>query len=172
MSKIAAFIDFQGTLGGDGVDDIKNLDLYPFSIEAIRLLNLNNILVIGITNQSHISKGQLSMEDYLHKLQELERELLAHGAHFDKVYCCPHTDKDRCKCRKPLTGMIDKAQQEFSIDINKSYIIGDMGMSDMILAKTIGAKGILVLTGVGKGSLNEYRYTWKMLKRVILRRMY
>lgn len=34
-------------------------------------------------------------------------------------------------------------------------------MTDMVLAKNIGAKGILVLTGVGKGSRNEYRHTWK-----------
>ena len=58
MSKIAAFIDFQGTLGGGGVDDIKSLNFYPFSIEAIKKLNDCGILVIGITNQSHISKGR------------------------------------------------------------------------------------------------------------------
>ena len=51
MQKIAAFIDFQGTLGGNGIDDIRTLDFYPFSVEAIKLLNDNDILVIGITNQ-------------------------------------------------------------------------------------------------------------------------
>ena len=53
------------------------------------------------------------------------------------------------------------AKNDFAIDIKKSYVIGDMGMSDMVLAKNIGAKGVLVLTGVGKGSLNEFRHTWK-----------
>ena len=161
MKKIAAFIDFQGTLGGGGIDDIKSLSFYPFSIEALKLLNDNDILVIGITNQSHISKGELSMEEYLQKLEELKAKLAVHNAHFDEVYCYPHTDKDNCKCRKPLTGMIDIAKNDFKIDISKSYVIGDMGMTDMILAKNIGAKGILVLTGVGKGSLNEFRHTWK-----------
>ena len=161
IAKIVVFVDFQGTLGGDGVDDIKSLEFYPFSVEAIKLLNTNDILVIGITNQSHISKGELSMEEYLKKLEELKVELKVHNAYFDEVYCCPHTEKDKCKCKKPLTGMIDKAKIDFPIDISKSYVVGDMGMSDMVLAKNIGAKGILVLTGVGKGSLNEYRYTWK-----------
>lgn len=161
MQKIAIFIDFQGTLGGGGVDDIKSLDFYPFSIEAIKLLNDNDLLVIGITNQSHISKGELSMDEYLQKLEQLKDELVVHNAHFDEVYCCPHTDKDNCKCKKPLTGMIEAATNDFPIDISKSYVIGDMGMSDMVLAKNIGAKGILVLTGVGKGSLNEFRHTWK-----------
>lgn len=57
--------------------------------------------------------------------------------------------------------MIATACEEFEIDLKNAYIIGDMGMSDMVLAETIGAKGILVLTGVGKGSLGEYRHTWQ-----------
>lgn len=161
IEKIAVFVDFQGTLGGGGVDDIKSLEFYPFSVEAIKLLNTNDILVIGITNQSHISKGELSMEEYFEKLEELKEELKVHNAYFDEVYCCPHTEKDNCKCKKPLTGMIDKAKIDFPIDISKSYVVGNMGMSDMLLANNIGAKGVLVLTGAGKDSLNEYRYTWK-----------
>ncbi|PNT94058.1 hypothetical protein CDQ83_11420 [Clostridium thermosuccinogenes] len=159
--KKAAFIDFQGTLGGKGTDGIRSLDFYPFSIEAIKKLNDNDILVIGITNQSHISKGELTWDEYNEKLNSLKEELKNHNAYFDAAYCCPHTNSDNCNCKKPLTGMIDAACKEFEIDVKGSYVIGDMGMSDMILAKNIGTKGILVLTGVEKGSLNEYRHTWK-----------
>lgn len=161
IAKIAAFIDFQGTLGGSGIDDIKPFDFYNFSIEAIKLLNDSNVLVIGITNQSNISRGKLFMNEYMQKVQQLKDELSKHQAHFDAVYCCPHTVKDNCICKKPLTGMIDMAKKDFDIQLNKSYVIGDMGKNDMILAKNIGAKGILVLTGVGKGSLNEFRNTWE-----------
>lgn len=159
--KIAAFIDFQGTLGGGGIDDIKSLDFYPFSIPALKRLNEIGILTIGITNQSHIAKGELTWKQYHEKLDELKKEMARHEAYFDAVYCCPHTELDNCTCRKPLTGMIDEACKEFDIDVKGSYVIGDMGMSDMMLASNIGAKGILVLTGVGKGSLNEFRHTWK-----------
>jgi D-glycero-D-manno-heptose 1,7-bisphosphate phosphatase len=125
------------------------------------LLNTNYILVIGLTNQSHISKGELTMEEFEDGLQYLNEELTNHNAHFDAVYCCPHMNKDKCNCKKPLTGMVDKAKDEFEIDMQKAYVVGDMGMSDMVLARNINAKGILVLTGVGKGSLNEFRDTWK-----------
>ena len=158
---IAAFIDFQGTLGGNGMDDIKSLDFYPFAIEAIKKLNDNDILVIGITNQSRISKGKLTWKEYEEKLQQLKDELANNNAYFDAVFCCPHTDDDNCRCRKPMTGMIEAALKDFNIDIKNSYIIGDMGKSDMVLASKIGAKAILVLSGVGKGSLNEYRHTWE-----------
>ena len=60
--------------------------------------------------------------------------------------------------------MIDFAKKDFEIDIEKSFVIGDMGMSDMILAKNAGAKAILVLTGVGKSSLSNYRHTWQNIE--------
>ena len=159
--KIAAFIDFQGTLGGSGVDDIRSLVLYPFSAEAISKLNNSGILTVGITNQSHISKGKLTWDEYNEKLKALKDELCLSNAHFDAVYCCPHTHSDHCSCKKPLTGMVDTACKDFEIDLKNSYIIGDMGKSDMVLARNVGAKGILVLTGIGKGSLGENRHTWR-----------
>ena len=69
--------------------------------------------------------------------------------------------EDNCECKKPKTGLIDSAKKDFDINVEKSYVVGDMGMNDMTLAKNIGAKGILVLTGAGKGSMNEYRHTWQ-----------
>ncbi|MGI5899491.1 MAG: D-glycero-alpha-D-manno-heptose-1,7-bisphosphate 7-phosphatase [Christensenellales bacterium] len=161
MHNIAAFLDFQGTLGGIGTDDIRSLDFYPFSIEAIKKLNDNGILVIGITNQSHISKGELTWEEYEEKLNQIKDELSKNNAHFDAVYCCPHMKKDNCICKKPNTGMIDSATKDFDISIKNSFVVGDMGMTDMVLAKNIGAKAILVLTGLGKGSMNQFRDTWK-----------
>ena len=158
---IAAFIDLQGTLGGSGTDDIRSLEFYPFAIPTIKKLNDNGILVIGITNQSRISKGYLTIAEYEVKLQQLKDELANHDAHFDAVYCCPHTRADDCDCKKPKTGMINQALQEFNIDVKNSFVIGDMGKTDMVLANKIGAKGILVLTGVGQGSMIEYRSTWK-----------
>jgi len=157
---IAAFIDLQGTLGGSGIDDVRSLEFYPFTIPAIKKLNDHGILVIGITNQSRIGKGYLTMTDYEAKLQQLKDELAHHGAHFDAVYCCPHIHADDCGCKKPKSGMIDQALQDFDIDVKNSFVIGDMGKTDMVLANNIGAKGILVLTGVGYSSMNEYRLAW------------
>ena len=166
--KSTVFMDFQGTLGGKGIDNILSFEFYPFSIEAIKLLNDHNILVIGITNQSHISKGLITMDDYYKKLNELKNEMAVKDAYFDEVYCCPHSHADGCQCKKPLTGMVDAAMMDYEIDIKHSYVIGDMGMTDMILAKNVGAKGILVLTGVGQGSINEYRHTWQDTEAVYI----
>lgn len=157
--KRAVFLDMQGTLGGDGTGDIRDFDFYPFSIEAIKKLNDNGILVIIVTNQSNISRGYLTQQYYDEKVAEIRTLLTEQNAYVDGIYCCPHTREDNCLCKKPLTGLIDAALKEFNIDLKKSFVVGDMG-GDIIVANKIGAKGILVLTGAGQGSIKEFKHTW------------
>lgn len=158
--KKAVFVDMQGTLGGTGLDDISTFEFYPFSINAIKELNKSGILVIVVTNQSNISRGYITQEDFDNKMEMLHKELDENGAYFDGVYCCPHTVEDKCTCKKPLTGLVEKAIKDYDIDLKNSFVVGDMG-GDIILARKIGAKGVLVLTGAGKGSISDFRYTWK-----------
>lgn len=160
MSNKAVFLDLQGTLGGEGTGDITDFEFYIQSIEAIKLLNKNEILAIVVTNQSHIAKGIITMSDFNNKMDVLKTELRNKNAHFDAVYCCPHGREDNCECKKPKTGMLIQAQRDFNIKLTECYVIGDMGASDMIMANATGAKGILVRTGVGEGSLTDFRYTW------------
>ena len=79
------------------------------------------------------------------------------GAYVDDIYYCPHHPdkgfegeieslKIKCDCRKPNTGLIDKAVIEHNIDLSKSYMIGDT-TSDIKLAENAGIKGILLRTG-------------------------
>jgi D-glycero-D-manno-heptose 1,7-bisphosphate phosphatase len=161
MVKQAVFMDLQGTLGGEAVGDIRDFSFFPFSIDAIKLINKNNMLAIIITNQSHISKGYLTIQQYEDYVEKLKSYLKMNNAYIDEIYCCPHDKTDNCTCKKPLPGLIEQAENDFDIDLTSSYIIGDMGCTDMILAKTVGCKSILVRTGVGEGSLNEFRHTWK-----------
>ncbi len=160
MNNKAVFLDLQGTLGGDGLGDVMDFDFFPYSIEAIKLLNKNGILAIVVTNQSHIAKGLLTIHDFNKKIDVLKSELSKSNTHFNAVYCCPHGRYDNCECKKPKVGMLVQAQKDFNINLTESYVIGDMGMSDMIMANKVGAKGILVRTGVGESSLTDFRYTW------------
>ena len=160
MKNRAVFIDLQGTLGGDEEGDVMNFSFYPFAIDAIRLLNDNSILAIVVTNQSRIAKGYLTFEDYEKKIEELNSNLKSSGVHLDGIYCCPHSKEDNCFCKKPMPGLVKQAEIDFNIDLQKSFIIGDMGNSDMAMASNVGAKGVLVKTGAGIGSLTKYRHTW------------
>ena len=64
-----------------------------------------------------------------------------------------------CNCRKPQPGMLLQGAQDFDLDLTKSYMIGDK-ISDVELAKKVGAQGILVLTGYGRGNYEHDREDW------------
>ena len=76
------------------------------------------------------------------------------GAYIDGLYFCPHHPrkgyesevpelKFDCECRKPRSGMLLKAAEEFNIDLNKSYMVGD-GENDIIAGKNAGCKTALI----------------------------
>ena len=157
--KIAVFLDLQGTLGGDARGSIMDFSFYPGAIEAIKKINKHQLLAIIITNQAHIAMGYFTFKEYEARLDELKQELSKEGAYLSAVYCCPHLS-DECSCRKPLPGMIEKALQEFNINISDSYVVGDSGTADMLLARKVGAKGILVRSGSGQRSLTISRHKW------------
>lgn len=159
MSK-ALFWDLQGTLGGDAVASIESFEPYPFSKEALKLAKDNDYTNIVITNQSLISKGTLSLEVYEREINRILDYFNADKTLIDEIFCCPHQKSDNCKCKKPKTGLIQLATDKYGLNIKECFVIGDMGKSDIVMAYNAGCKGILVLTGGGKGSLGEFRHTW------------
>ncbi|HLK56643.1 MAG TPA: HAD-IIIA family hydrolase [Chthonomonadaceae bacterium] len=159
-AKQAVFLDLQGTLGGEGLGDILDFTFYPCALPAVRMLNQNGLLAIVVTNQSHIAKGRFTYNQYEERAAQIQQELIRNGAHLDAIYCCPHRHMDHCACQKPKLGLLMEAQRSFGIALPASYVVGDMGTSDMLMAHAAGCKGILVRTGVGESSLTEYRHTW------------
>jgi histidinol-phosphate phosphatase family protein len=103
-----------------------------------------------VTNQSVIARGRLS-EAGLHEIHAaLSAKLGADGASLDAVYYCPHHPTEgigefrvACACRKPNTGMIDRAAEDLDVDPVRSYVVGDQ-MTDVELARKVGATAILI----------------------------
>ena len=163
MGRGAVFLDLHGTLGavhGEVQGDFPEFTWYPFASEAVRLLNQAGMLAIAVTNQNRIAAGRFTMDDFQVRMRELEQQLGLQGALLDAVCCCPHAPEDNCSCRKPLPGLIDEARKVFEIELAASYVVGDTGSTDILLAKAIGARGVLVRTGWGEPSLGDYRHTW------------
>lgn len=147
----AVFIDRDGTIGGDtSIIYPGAFNLYYFAEEAIRILKETNIKIFAFTNQPGISSGEATEDEFI-------RELSIFG--MDKAYICPHSEEQRCECRKPKPGMLFKAAKEFDLDLSRCVVIGDR-WSDMLAAKKAGTKKVLVLTGAGKESLEKYRNKW------------
>ncbi|MFQ5780765.1 MAG: lipopolysaccharide heptosyltransferase II [Nitrospiria bacterium] len=154
----AVFLDRDGTINEDVgyLDRLQNLSLIPGAAAAIAKLNRKGIPVFLITNQSGVGRGFFT-EKFVGEVHRYLQVLLAkEGASLNGIYYCPHHPETMpCQCRKPSMGMIEKAISEYPIDLSRSYVVGDKSL-DMALAQR-GAKGVLVQTGYGKGTLQELR---------------
>lgn len=160
----AVFIDRDGTLTEEVgyVNHPSRLRLLPRSAEAIRRLNEAGIAAVVATNQAGIARGYFS-EDVMHAVHErLVEQLREAGAHLDGLYVCPHHPTEGvapfradCECRKPKPGMLLRAARDLDLDLSGSSMVGDKA-SDLLVARPVGARAILVLTGYGRGEW-EYR---------------
>lgn len=165
MNRIGIFLDRDGTVNEevDYLSSPLDLHLIPGAAEAIREANESAFKVFIITNQSGIARGILT-EDRLSEIHAaLVSKLAEHHANIDAIYYCPHHPdfgeapyRASCDCRKPATGMIDRAAQRFGIDLGKSFVIGDR-MIDVQTGNNSGATSILVLTGCGRQELELCR---------------
>ncbi|MFD1954408.1 HAD-IIIA family hydrolase [Paenibacillus thailandensis] len=148
----AVFVDRDGTLGGTGhFIHPRDFQLYPSSLEALRLMKESGMRILAFTNQHNISKGKATELDFL-------KEFESYG--FDAAYICPHEPEEGCNCHKPRPGMLLKAASEFNLDLTRCAVIGDVGSTDMLAAAAVGARRVLVETGWGKPSLEKYRDKW------------
>ena len=154
----AVFLDRDGTINEDVgyLSELSHLTLYPWAIDAVRLLNRAGYLVVMVTNQGGIGRGMIRPEFVGELHAEIDRRLAAGGARVDGWYYCPHhpealveTLRAECRCRKPAPGMVLDAARDLGIDITRSWVIGDKWM-DVQLGQRVGGRAILVRTGWGR----------------------
>ena len=116
------------------------------NIKGFEYLSKKNISFILITNQSCIAKNIISEKEF----KELNDYMLKKLKHikFLKTYFCPHNPEDNCKCRKPRTGLIKRAVNEFKLK-NKTYFIGD-SYSDYIAALNSNITPVIIFNSSKK----------------------
>jgi D-glycero-D-manno-heptose 1,7-bisphosphate phosphatase len=151
----AVFLDRDGTVNEEVgyLSDLKELRLIPGAGRAIKRLNDAGLTVVLVTNQSGVARGYFS-ETFVNDTHALlERMLKGEGARLDGIYYCPHHPKAgttrytmACDCRKPGTGLIDRAARDLAIDVKNSYMVGDK-WSDIELGRRAGMHAVLVKSG-------------------------
>jgi D-glycero-D-manno-heptose 1,7-bisphosphate phosphatase len=162
------FMDRDGTLSYEVgyVNHPTRFRLYPFSVDAVRLVNRSGFLAVVVTNQAGVARGYFpeSLIQEIHA--SLRVEMQAGGARLDGIYYCPHHPsvgeppyRRDCDCRKPRPGLLRRAQAELGIDLARSYVVGDR-LGDLELAWAVGAKGVLVRSGYGLGELTYHAPSW------------
>ncbi len=154
----AAFIDRDGTLieEREFLTEEKDIEIFPHTPAAVRLLRELGYLLVVVSNQSGVARGLLTEQRMFEINEEIFRRLDRQDARPDLFFYCPHHPDAavreyavNCQCRKPSPGMIRMAQQVVEIDVQRSVSIGDK-LSDVSLCQQLGGTGILVLTGYGQ----------------------
>lgn len=157
----AVFLDRDGTICEEVgyLNHISRFRMFPFAAAALRRLNDSGYPVIVVSNQSGVARGYFP-ESLLQQVNQVMVQQLSEArAKVDAVYYCPHTSLENCVCRKPKTGMLERAVREHCIDLQRSFVVGDR-YGDIQLAHNIEARGILVRTGYGEGEIAWHSAEW------------
>jgi histidinol-phosphate phosphatase family protein len=158
----AVFFDRDGTINEDAayLAEPAQVRLLPGVAEGLRLLQGHGFRLIIVSNQSGVARGLLT-EATLQAIDTRLATLLAgEGVTLAATYYCPHHPDGippyrlACDCRKPRSGLVERATREHDIDLGRSFVVGDQGV-DIALARQVGIPAILVLTGQGKHTLDS-----------------
>lgn len=152
----AIFLDRDGTINKyvGFVRKLDDFELINGVADAIKQINNLGYLVIVVTNQPVIARGEVSYEELNEIHNKMETLLGEEGAYIDGIYFCPHHPdkgfdgeikelKIECDCRKPKPGMILEAAKDFNIDLSKSWMIGD-SENDILAGVNAGCKTALL----------------------------
>jgi D-glycero-D-manno-heptose 1,7-bisphosphate phosphatase len=173
----AVFLDRDGTLNPDPgyIDSPDKIVPFAFAAHAIKRLNDAGHLVIIVSNQSGVARGYFDEATLAGINTQLVRQLEVEGGRIDGLYYCPHypaangNDTEylrECDCRKPKPGLLLRAATELDIDLERSVVIGDRYL-DIQLAHSVGASGILVLTGWGRRELEREQSNWPRMPDLV-----
>ena len=157
MTRPAVFLDRDGTLIEERgyLDRLDLLELFPYTADALRLLNRAGYATVVITNQAAIGRGVID-EPFLAQVHaEIDARLARGNARIDRYYYCPHHPdaeipalRQVCRCRKPAPGMIEQACREMGLDPSRSVMVGDRWL-DVRCGKAAGTRAVMVRTGHG-----------------------
>ncbi|MFH1479062.1 MAG: D-glycero-beta-D-manno-heptose 1,7-bisphosphate 7-phosphatase [Candidatus Omnitrophota bacterium] len=147
----AIFLDRDGVINidpgkGDYIKSWEEFKFFPGSIEAIKKLNRAGYKIFVISNQAGVSKGLYSKTALDEITSNMLKEVRDQGGEISSVHYCIHLPEEGCSCRKPKTGLIEKATKGLDIDFENTYLIGDSRL-DVGAGKNVGCKTILLLTG-------------------------
>lgn len=156
--KPAVFLDRDGTLIEEVgyLDALARISVFPFSVDAVRLLNRAGLAVVVVTNQSGVARGYFDEPLVESTHRHIAAVLARGGARVDGFYYCPHHPEGRvaayrldCDCRKPRPGLLHRAAKELGVDLARSFVVGDRA-HDIATGVNAGARGVLVRTGYGR----------------------
>ena len=145
----AVFLDRDGVLNRavlrDGKptppESVAALEIPPDVPGALAKMRAAGFLLIGVTNQPDVARGQQTRD----VVEAINRTLLARLP-LDDIFVCYHDDADDCPCRKPAPGLLLEAAAKHGIDPAASFLIGDR-WKDVDAGHNAGCRAVLLRLG-------------------------
>lgn len=147
-------LDRDGVINADSPEYVKSVSEWrplPGSIEAMARLSRAGFDVVVVTNQSGVGRGLFDRAALEAIHERMRAAVEAAGGRVAGIYVCPHRPDEGCDCRKPRTGLLVRAAADFDRDLANVPFIGDKP-SDVEAARAVGARPILVRTGLAGGA--------------------
>jgi histidinol-phosphate phosphatase family protein len=174
------FLDRDGVINPDYdlIHRTEDMELYPWTAEAVKRINKSNYLSVLTTNQSVVARNLTTIKGLGEIHKKMESLLGDEGAKLDAIKFCPHHPdggfegenpafKTVCECRKPKAGMHKEAAAQFNIDLSESYMIGD-SERDTLAGKNAGCVTLGLRTGHGhKKAQAEPDYMFDELRQAV-----
>jgi imidazoleglycerol-phosphate dehydratase/histidinol-phosphatase len=146
MTKQALFIDRDGTIIAEPaadlqVDSLEKLEFVPGAISALASIARLDFSLVLASNQDGLGTNSFPEADFWPAHNKMLQTLAGEGIVFADQLIDRSFESENSPNRKPHTGMFGHYLQG-DYDLSRSFVIGDR-ISDMQLAKNLGARGIL-----------------------------
>ncbi|MCR5475966.1 MAG: HAD-IIIA family hydrolase [Lachnospiraceae bacterium] len=163
-SHPAVFLDRDGVINSivwnDDIDQldspmkVSEFEFLPGAASAIKTFKEKGYYVFIVTNQPGAAKGKTDLATLYDINTYMISSLAGEGAEIDDLFMCPHYTKElpmtkesflirECNCRKPKPGLIYRAMRKYSIDMSRSYMIGD-SCTDMAAGAAAGLRTVFI----------------------------
>ena len=147
----AIFLDRDGTLIAEKnyLCRAEDVVIFPDAGSALKKLSDAGFKLFIVSNQSGVGRGYFTLADVEKVNQHLCDELAGDGIEFEKIYVAPEAPDQPSRGRKPSPQFLFDARDEFDLDLEESFMIGDK-LIDLECGWNAGVKkSILVRTGYG-----------------------
>jgi len=163
----ALFLDRDGVVNVEKnyLHKIEEFELVEGIVEVCRAYQESGYLIIIVTNQSGISRGYYTEDDFAILSEWMVEHFKTLGITITHIYHCPHHESidGVCECRKPEPGMFLEAQKEYDLDMAHSVMIGD-NERDIEAAQRAGVEmNILLSTDASQSKANRVIFSLKEL---------
>ena len=145
MSNKYVIFDRDGTLirHVHHLHKLDQVEIFDEVSQVLEVLTRNGFRFGMVTNQSVIGRNIATQKQVENINNHIIEKITSKADRFDFVYMCPHLPETNCNCRKPSVELGKIAINQFNIDINASYYIGDQS-SDFEFGRNLGLNVILI----------------------------